>query len=91
LGIDPICSVGIFPAVGIEVSTVPTFRFFVEYRPLIYFTGEPELMAASYAKSKIEEGTGSAEDVDLAPPFIFPDFGGVIDPTNFNVGLRIQL
>ncbi len=89
--LEPISSVGMFPAVGVEVSTIPTFRFFVEYRPLIYFTGEPELMAASYARSKTEEGAGSTDDVDLSPPFIFPDFGGVIDPTNFNVGLRIQL
>jgi len=91
LRLDPISSAGIFPAVGVEVSTDPTFRFFVEYRPLVYFTSEPELMAASYAKSKTEEGTGGTDDVDLAPPFIFPDIGGVIDPTNFNVGLRIQL
>lgn len=89
--LDPISSVGIFPGVGVEVSTIPTLRFFVEYRPLVYFTSEPDLMAASYARSKTEEGTGSTDDVDLSPPFIFPDIGGVIDPTNFNVGLRIQL
>ena len=91
LQLDPISSVGIFPAVGVEVSTIPTLRFFVEYRPLVYFTSEPDLMAASYAKSKTEEGTGGTDDVDISPPFIFPDIGGVIDPTNFNVGLRIQL
>jgi hypothetical protein len=89
--LDPISAVGIFPGFGVEVSTIPTFRFFIEYRPLVYFTSEPELLAASYAKSKTEEGSGKTEDVNLTPPFIFPDIGGMIDPTNFNLGLRIQL
>ena len=90
LGIDPISSIGLFPSVGIEVSTLPRLRLFFEYRPLLYLTRYPDLMAASYLKSKYEGGTTATQNRVDAPPYIFLD-GAVIDPVNINIGLRIQL
>ena len=90
IAIDPISAFGVFLATGVEVSPSPFVRFFLEYRPLLYFSGRPELLAAGYAKALTEDGTEDTEADDLAPPYAFFSWGA-LDYTNFNVGVRIQL
>ncbi len=78
IGFEPIAPFGVQAIIGLEFSHSEKRRLFLEYVPLLYLTGYPELMRASFPP-------------DYEPwNYIFGN-SYVVDFFNFRFGLRFQL
>jgi hypothetical protein len=78
IGFEPIAPFGVQVIIGLEFSHSEKRRLFLEYVPLLYLTGYPELMRASFPP-------------DYEPwNYIFGK-SYVVDFFNFRFGLRFQL
>ena len=82
VGIDAVSWGGLQASLGTEIGSNPHGRFFVEFQPMLYFSGVPGLLEASLAASSNNNGSPTGW-LFLSP--------GAVDLLCFRVGYRWML